>query len=337
MKITIVSIYFYPKIGGVENIMFGLANQWHEMGHSVTVFTATPGDDQFNFKVIRSLSLKQLFKEVRNSDIFFEANISLKTFWVGMINKKKWFVLHHLTYTHIQRWQEVLKNWLTYFSNNISASQYISRTLKGKGIVIPNFYFNDFVRNHSIKKDKDIVCVGRLVSDKGADDLIRALINLKERSSYPSCTIIGEGPELEKLLSMIQDGGLEKQVRLIGSLRGQLLVAEINAHKMMVVPSKWPEPFGVVVLEGFACGCRVVHSSDGGLTEAAHGLGVQYPNNDVVALADRIESTLIAGEYTVEEFTIVQKYLKTRTASVVAKRYLDLFSINKWNAVIAVD
>jgi len=130
MKITIVSILFYPKIGGVEKIMFGLAKQWHEMGHSVTVFTSTPGQDQFSFKIIRSLSIRQLLREVKRSDIFFEANISLKTCWIGILNKKKWFVLHHLTYTHIQRWQEVLKNELTRFSKNIAPSQFVADTLK---------------------------------------------------------------------------------------------------------------------------------------------------------------------------------------------------------------
>ncbi len=293
MRIVMVSLYFPPKIGGVENIMFGLARQWHEMGHDVTVFTVTPGDDNYGFRVIRSLSPWALVRAVKESDILFEANISLKTWWIGLLNSKKWFVLHHLTYTHIQRWQEVLKNLLTRFSNNISASQYIANTLKGKSAVIPNFFADEFRRVETIKKEKDIVFVGRLVSDKGA---------------------------------LIREAGLENRVTLKGPMKGAFLVDEINAHKMMVVPSKWPEPFGVVVLEGLACGCRIVCSSDGGLPESLNGFGLLYPNHEIIALADCIHEALLAGTFSTNETEAVQSYLRTRTATAIADRYLHIFN-----------
>ncbi|HMI66034.1 MAG TPA: glycosyltransferase, partial [Cyclobacteriaceae bacterium] len=254
------------------------------------------------------------------------ANISLKTWWIGLLNKKKWFVLHHLTYTHIQRWQEVLKNQLTRFSNNISASHYIANTLKGKSAVIPNFFADEFRRVETIKKEKDIVFVGRLVSDKGADDLVNALIILNGRGIALSCAIIGEGPERDKLMHLIRESGLETNVTLKGPMKGASLVDEINAHKMMVVPSKWPEPFGVVVLEGLACGCRIVCSSDGGLPESSNGFGLLYPNHDVVALGDRIYEALLAGAFPESETKAVQSYLRTRTATAIADRYIHIFN-----------
>jgi glycogen(starch) synthase len=326
MRIVMVSLYFPPKIGGVENIMFGLARQWYEMGHDVTVFTVTPGEDHYGFRVIRSLSPWALVRAVNESDILFEANISLKTWWIGLLSKKKWFVLHHLTYTHIQRWQEVLKNQLTRFSNNISASHYIANTLKGKSAVIPNFFADEFRRVETIKKEKDIVFVGRLVSDKGADDLVNSLIILNGRGIALSCTIIGEGPERDRLMRLILKAGLENNVTLKGPMKGASLVDEINAHKMMVVPSKWPEPFGVVVLEGLACGCRIVCSSGGGLPESSNGFGLLYPNHDVVALADRIHEALLAGAFSDNETKAVRSYLRTRTATAIADRYIHIFN-----------
>src|SRR5258706_14149833 len=144
MRIVIVSLFFPPRIGGVENIMFGLAKEWHQMGHGVTVFTFTPGNETYDFTVIRSVSFFKLIQEVKRSDIFFEANISMRTFIVGLLFRRKWFALHHLTYTHIQRWQEILKNYLTGFSKNFAPSQYIANTLKGKCLLIPNFYSEEF-------------------------------------------------------------------------------------------------------------------------------------------------------------------------------------------------
>ena len=60
--------------------------------------------------------------------------------------------------------------------------------------------------------------------------------------------------------------GLERQVEFTGVLQGETLVRTLNAHRIMVVPSRTPEPFGVVALEGIACGCVVVGSEGGGLS-----------------------------------------------------------------------
>lgn len=328
MKITIVSLNFPPKIGGLENVMFGLANEWHKKGHDVTVFTVSQGEFECGFKVIRKLNLFQLLSEVRRSDIFFEANISLKTFWVGLLNKSKWFVTHQLTYTHVQRWQEVIKNRLTKHSKNISASKYIADTLIGKSIVIPNFYSSDFKRLSDIRKEKDIVFVGRLVSDKGADDLIMALKKLKNNKVSFSCSIVGDGPDREKLEQLIKETGLEDIITLYGALRGKDLVAAMNRHKIMVIPSKWPEPFGIVALEGLACGCRIIYSSQGGLPEAANGFGFSYPNNDIDSLAQCIEAALQKGSMNEVEEAEVATYLKERTVNAIADNYLQYFGDN---------
>lgn len=309
-------------------MMFGLAKEWHEAGHAVTVFTLTPGEEQYDFTVIRSLSSWKLWKAVRESDACIEANISLKTWWVGVLNRKKWFVTHQLTYTHHRSWNGKLKNYLTFFSRNIAASDYVAGTLKGKSIVIPNFYSSNFFRDEAIKKNKDVVFVGRLVSDKGAHDLVKALAILKSKSLNIGCTIIGSGPEEGSLRKLIADLQLNTFVSIRGALKGTQLVEEINAHRVMVVPSRWPEPFGIVALEGLACGCRIVCSSAGGLPEAVNGFGLLYKNNDVDALADCIMKAIEAPVYSADEFSIIQSYLFTRTTTAISKRYLDFF-INK--------
>ncbi len=250
----------------------------------------------------------------------------MRTFIVGLLFRRKWFALHHLTYTHIQRWQEILKNYLTGFSKNFAPSQYIANTLKGKCLVIPNFYSEEFRRMSEIPKEKDIVFVGRLVSDKGADDLLKALQLLHQQGHRYSCSIIGEGTEEKRLKAIVSESEVEKYVTFRGPLRGKDLVAAVNAHKVLVVPSKWPEPFGVVVLEGLACWCRIVCSSDGGLSEAASGFATQYPNNDVEALAKALQEGITKGELSSNELTKVAEYLSKRTSWVIASRYIEVFA-----------
>jgi len=167
--------------------------------------------------------------------------------------------------------------------------------------------------------------VGRLVSDKGVEDLLKSIAILKDRGLRPFCTIIGDGPEKDKLISFIHENNIEGLITLKGFMTGKSLASEINAHKVMVIPSKWPEPFGIVILEGLACGCKVVCSSDGGLPEASNGFGFLYPNNDVRALAERIKEVLSSGPYEKNEVDRINSYLSTRTVVAISDQYVRIF------------
>ena len=64
-------------------------------------------------------------------------------------------------------------------------------------VIIVNPYREDiFFRDPSVPRDRDLVLVGRLVSDKGVDLLIEAIHRPRERRLYPNLTIVGGGPEL---------------------------------------------------------------------------------------------------------------------------------------------
>ena len=58
------------------------------------------------------------------------------------------------------------------------------------------------------------------------------------------------------------------------------------------MPSRWAEPFGIVALEGIACGCVVVGSEKGGLKEAIGPCGLTFENGNVRALADQLKRSL---------------------------------------------
>ncbi len=60
-----------------------------------------------------------------------------------------------------------------------------------------------------------------------------------------------------------------------------------------VVPSLWPEPFGLVAIEAMAGGCPLVASDVGGLSEIlADGRGTLVPPGDPVALAKALSELL---------------------------------------------
>lgn len=67
-----------------------------------------------------------------------------------------------------------------------------------------------------------------------------------------------------------------------------------QAADIAVVPSVWPEPFGLVAVEAMACGAPVVVSDTGGLGGIPeHGMsGYAFPAGDADALAARLEALL---------------------------------------------
>jgi glycosyltransferase involved in cell wall biosynthesis len=85
---------------------------------------------------------------------------------------------------------------------------------------------------------------------------------------------------------------LDRQVTFVGRKSGAALAQILNRHQILAVPSRWAEPFGVVALEGIACGCVIVGSQDGGLKEAIGPCGVTFENGNAVALAAQLKYLL---------------------------------------------
>ncbi len=328
MRIVVVSLTFLPNVGGLENIMAGLAESWSQLGHQVTVYTQTASaiPDNYSYKVVRTISPFTLYGAVKKADILLEANISLQTFLVGLLHSKKWIVTHHLPYQHDKGWKGKLKNWVTKFSHNIAISHYIANQLKGKATVINNFYHPIFKNNIPYtNRKKDLVFVGRLVSDKGANLLIESLKMVQEKIPECQLTIIGSGIEKEALQKQAKQLNLHNDIVFEGVVTGNSLVSLLNEHKVMVIPSVWDEPFGVVALEGLACGCAVVCADRGGLREALGNWGFYYKNNNSREMAAAIEHALMQYAHFAQQYQLVHNYLQEKKMPVIALQYVTYF------------
>jgi glycogen(starch) synthase len=304
MRLVLFSPFFHPRLGGLETVVQVLASEWTRMGHAVTVITETSHDkaDSFPFHVLRQSSFWKKVEVYRQADAVILANISLwgllPLLFCGAL-RPAWIATHHGWYEnpgHPVKLLDRLKKFLTRSAAaNISVSHAVDRFLKLNGHVIPNPYDHHLFRlMPDVDRNRDLVFLGRLVSDKGCDLLIDALSILKGQGLTPSLTIIGSGPERQALEVQVKRLNLSAQVRFAGPQSGEELVRLLNEHRIMVVPSRWNEPFGIVALEGIACGCSVVGSSGGGLPEAIGPCGITYPNNQPEALAAALSQVLNA-------------------------------------------
>ena len=141
-------------------------------------------------------------------------------------------------------------------------------------------------------------------------------------------TIIGDGPERRKLEALTSALNINSSVRLIGAQHGEQLVATLNRHELMVVPSLWREPFGVVALEGLACGCIVLASDGGGLPEAVGPAGILFKRGDLKDLSEKLKFLINNTDVRHRLRSLALDHLTTFRKDYVCKQYLQILAIS---------
>jgi glycosyltransferase involved in cell wall biosynthesis len=134
-----------------------------------------------------------------------------------------------------------------------------------------------------------VVFAGRVAAPKGLDVLLRAA-----REVNGELVICGDGWRLSAARKLARDLGIERRVSFRGWLTAEDLAQELADASVVVVPSLWPEPFGLVGIEAFAAGRPVVASATGGIPDwLEHGVnGLLVPPGDTAALARALNELL---------------------------------------------
>jgi|HubBroStandDraft_3_1064219.scaffolds.fasta_scaffold08062_3 glycogen(starch) synthase len=331
MKILLYTPAFLPRVGGLELGQALLAEQFARLGHEVTVATHTAAGDRpdgFAFRVLRQPGPAALLRAVAACDVFMQANVSLRGLWPLALVRRPWAVSHHSWYRREDgriAWQDRLKRFvLRWAAPSISVSRALAADLATPSLVIPNAYRDDVFRVlPEIARSRDLVFVGRLVSDKGVEVLVAALGLLAADGLEPGLDIVGDGPEKPALAAQVAALGLAAQVRFLGTRTGEELARLLNEHRILVVPSRYDEPFGVVALEGIACGCIVVGSAGGGLPEAIGPCGRCFGNGDAHELAAVLGELLRAPRAEIEALRAgAGEHLARHTPERIARLHL---------------
>jgi glycosyltransferase involved in cell wall biosynthesis len=331
MKILFSSYAYAPGIGGIETVSALLAHEFIAAGHDLILITETPGNATSNlgdFEVVRQPSLPRLWNLLWWCDIVFQNNISLRHLIPALLAGKPILVVHQTWIRNVSGaigWIDRLKRALSSRVKNVAVSKAVAADLGTSAEIIGNLYDdNIFKIQPNITRDRNLIFVGRLVSDKGADVLIRALGILKQRNLISNLTIIGHGPDEDDLHALVRELKLDDMVTFAGQKSGGELAESLNRHQVIVIPSRWAEPFGIVALEGIACGCIAVGSANGGLPEAIGNCGMIFRNGDSEELADRL-AELLGDSKLREKFRAARAaHLEQFRAHTIAQRYLTL-------------
>jgi glycosyltransferase involved in cell wall biosynthesis len=149
-----------------------------------------------------------------------------------------------------------------------------------------------------LERDRLVAFVGKLIAAKGVDLLLAAWPHVLARVPAARLVIVGFGAERERFEEAAAP--LRERVVFTGRLDHEELAELLPACEALVVPSTFPEAFGMVAVEAAACGALPVSAAHSGLAEVSDVLAravptplaplLSFPIDDraVEALAERI-------------------------------------------------
>jgi glycosyltransferase involved in cell wall biosynthesis len=142
-----------------------------------------------------------------------------------------------------------------------------------------------------------VVYFGKLLHNKGVHVLLESLAGMNART-----VVAGFGDYRAELEDMARD----LRVLFTGPLEHRHLVHLLALADACVVPSIFPEAFGMVAAEAAAAGCPPLVARHSGLAEVAQGLEAEYPDalrdltsftsGDVADLRRRLARLLALGD-----------------------------------------
>ncbi len=135
----------------------------------------------------------------------------------------------------------------------------------------------------------EIVTTGSLVGIKGHEYALLAIRRILDRGVSAKFSIIGDGPERDRVQFTVRDLGLEPHVRLLGR-RTPDQVREMLRRSDVFLLTSLSEGISNAALEAMACGLPVVTTDCGGMREAVEDgvSGRVVPIRDTEALADAL-------------------------------------------------
>jgi|SRR5579885_2674512 len=164
--------------------------------------------------------------------------------------------------------------------------------------VIPNPVGDQFLMGRAAAQQcaHTAVAVGRLVSEKGFDLLLRAFAQCAQTHPDWRLQIVGEGPERTNLKRLGDELGIGGRVELAGAVK-ETQVA-LQQSDLFVLSSRF-EGFPMALLEAMACGLPVISFDcrSGPREMIQDGVnGRLVPPNDVAALAAAMSQLMGSGD-----------------------------------------
>lgn len=195
------------------------------------------------------------------------------------------------------------------------------------GVMIDSIY--SFVKpdQHPKYKKFTFISIGRLDSRKGFDLLIKAFNKINQKNLQ--LLIIGDGPEREKLDSLIYKLNIEKKIKLLGFLPEKEKYEQLQKSHAFVL-SSYHEGFGLVLVEAMAFGLTLISTRCGGpediIRDKNQGILVEVGN--IKQLSEAMKLVVTDMDFTTESGNTNLQQIDDFNMTNVTKKYLTFLDLS---------
>lgn len=247
-----------------NSISADLISTIRDFNPDIVHFNCISGISLYSFKVIHKLNIPSVFTihnysliypadEIKAKSRFFN---SLFIFWYRKLERKYLKYIDFITAPS----DFTLQKHINY--------NFFPKFTKRK--VIPNCTFFDFeelkkiieMRKNKKSDEINFLYAGWLTKSKGIIQMINAFNKIN--NSYVKLNICGDGPLKEYVLNSCKENS---KIKYLGKLNSDQMNEQYRLNDVLIVPSIWDEPFGLVIIEAFSKGLPVIASNHGGISE----------------------------------------------------------------------
>ena len=355
MKIALVSTQFFgtppPKYGGLERVVYDLANGLTGLGHKVVLFAPDESkvpENGYLFKTGKALDTVNVDWLKTESEMVAKAEPYFKDF--DIVHENNWFGSCYgakvrnpsLKICHTHHGGIQMEWWgkprpKGFHLNLIAISNWMKRVYASQGFESQVSYNPIDLTEYEFKKEKGdrLLFVGRLDSFKRPHIAIEAAKRLGMGLDIVGGSFVSDVPYMERVkaactgdIKLHLDASQEEKIQLY------------QDAKTVIFPSRMGEPFGLIVPEANSCGTPVIGCRDGAIPETItdYENGILFGRgdggfNDEHDVDQVVEKIRYLNDHPISPESCrahSELFSKERCAERYATLYQDILSGNEW-------
>ena len=265
--------------GGVEKVIAEIGNGLHRLGHEITTYCVEGSSVHGRVRVTRKIplrhdvgvfrhdiaahfnALQDLVTECNDYDIIHFHTDILHLPFLSRIN------VPSVTTIHTQPNKNDARGFYSRFSNHPFVALSDSQRAH-----VPDINWNSTVYNgvdfkklsSSFRKEGYLAYLGRINPDKGVDVAVRTAIAAGQKLLIGGKIDANHVDFFEREIVPFLDHPL---IQFVGEVTEGDKARFLSGADALLFPIRWPEPFGLVMIEAMACGTPVVAFNAGSVPE----------------------------------------------------------------------
>jgi glycogen(starch) synthase len=333
MRVLVWSEGYWPTIGGLEILLSQLNHALRQRGHTLAVIAGQWRPDLLEYEVqdnipiyrlpfrlqiyqrnlrqqkVTSERVKEIVRQfqpdlhhihISSSDptLFFFLRTQPDLFPPALLTLHTWALpprtANSLIGQGLQR-----ADWVTAVSRAVLAEAHsLSPGLESRSSVIHNGLPWPGLEPTPVTFDPPrLLCLGRLVPEKGFDLALSAFAQMRQKFPLAQLVVAGDGEARPALEALAHDLKLGDSIQFLGWVAPAAVPDLINSVTMVIMPSRWAEPFGLVALQTAQMARPIVATRVGGLPEiVTDSITGRLVPPDSTALAEAVIDLLAAPD-----------------------------------------